>query len=341
MPRLAILLFVPVLLAADLTPPQAAKQQGKTVTVRLVIKGIGANPSAGCDELYSHERWNALGCFFVRLPKKVQTQFKKQHKGVSLGEHFLDAEVRVTGKVQNLNFGKDGTYACIEIDDLTKIKVLARKASFTAMKEYATRTIAGFKVLVHPQVEKHTAEAKLAYKELTAQLQTLQKLLPTDRVTELKKVPIWLEWDQPRAKSAAQFHPSAGWLKQNGYNPAKANAVEISNVKKFVAWSKAAQPYMVLHELAHAYHFRVLGGEHAGVKTAYKQAMDRKLYESVAHVNGQKQKAYAMTNDKEYFAELTEAYWGKNDFYPFNRQELKKHDPVGFKLMKSIWEGKK
>ena len=61
---------------------------------------------------------------------------------------------------------------------------------------------------------------------------------------------------------------------------------------------------MVLHELAHAYHFRVLGADHAGVKAAYKQAMERKLYDSVEFVHGGKRKAYATTNAAEYFAEL-------------------------------------
>jgi hypothetical protein len=29
----------------------------------------------------------------------------------------------------------------------------------------------------------------------------------------------------------------------------------------------------------------------------------------------------------KYFADLTEAYFGKNDFFPFNREDLKKYDP--------------
>jgi hypothetical protein len=43
------------------------------------------------------------------------------------------------------------------------------------------------------------------------------------------------------------------------------------------------------------------------------------------------------TNPKEYFAELSEAYFGKNDFYPFVRGELKVHDPVGYRLMEEAW----
>jgi hypothetical protein len=94
---------------------------------------------------------------------------------------------------------------------------------------------------------------------------------------------------------------------------------------------------MVLHELAHGYHHLVLGVKHGGIEAAYKQAVDRKLYESVEYVNGGKQKAYAMTDSKEYYAELSEAYFGKNDYFPYTRTELAKHDPVGYRLMESTW----
>ncbi len=44
-----------------------------------------------------------------------------------------------------------------------------------------------------------------------------------------------------------------------------------------------------------------------------------------------------MGSPQEYFSELTEAYFGKNDFFPFTRDELKQHDPAGFALMEEAW----
>ena len=46
---------------------------------------------------------------------------------------------------------------------------------------------------------------------------------------------------------------------------------------------------------------------------------------------------YALTNHKEYFAEGTEAYFYRNDFYPFVRAELKEHDPELHELLVEIW----
>jgi hypothetical protein len=39
----------------------------------------------------------------------------------------------------------------------------------------------------------------------------------------------------------------------------------------------------------------------------------------------------------EYFSEICEAYWGENDYFPFNYEDLKAYDPQGFALMEKVW----
>lgn len=208
--------------------------------------------------------------------------------------------------------------------------------AFDPIERYERREVCGFTVLVHPEALKHPDEMRATFAELESQLRKIDAVVPEKSLAALKKVRIWVEWEAKK-NGAAEFHTSAGWLKANGYNPAKAGAIEINNARNFVKWSRQTQPWMVLHELAHAYHFTVLGADHKPLQAAYKQAQDRKLYDSVEKAGGKKQKAYAATNPAEYFAELSEAYFGKNDFYPFTRDDLRKHDPVGFELMKSAW----
>jgi len=41
----------------------------------------------------------------------------------------------------------------------------------------------------------------------------------------------------------------------------------------------------------------------------------------------------------EYFAESTEAFFGANDFYPFVRAELQRHDPAMDRLLLRFWGG--
>ena len=98
---------------------------------------------------------------------------------------------------------------------------------------------------------------------------------------------------------------------------------------------------MVFHELAHAYHHQYLGGfENSDVLKTFRQAMQADRYKSVLRISGRTEKAYAATNQMEYFAELSEAFFGTNDFYPFVRSELKLHDPEAFKMLQRAWRAK-
>lgn len=47
--------------------------------------------------------------------------------------------------------------------------------------------------------------------------------------------------------------------------------------------------------------------------------------------------AYAAENHKEDFAEASEAFFGANDFYPFVRVELRRHDPEMEALLGRLW----
>ena len=48
-------------------------------------------------------------------------------------------------------------------------------------------------------------------------------------------------------------------------------------------------------------------------------------------------RTYDLTDQKEFFAEMTECYFGTNDFYPFVAGELKQAEPEIFMLLGNIW----
>jgi hypothetical protein len=204
-----------------------------------------------------------------------------------------------------------------------------------ATQAYAERQVEGWTVRVN--------ERLLADKELSARvlrllqedLYRITRVLPADAVTRLRKVPIWVELDHPQHPCAC-YHTSADWLREHNMDVKKVKCVEIANARNYLTWSHA-QPSMVLHELAHAYHDQVLGFDHAEVRACYDAAVSAKNYESVLHHTGARKRHYALTNDREYFAEATEAYFGTNDFYPFIRPELKEHDPRAFGLIPKLW----
>ena len=148
-------------------------------------------------------------------------------------------------------------------------------------------------------------------------------------------MPIWLGVEDGHA-SCAEYHPSRDWLREHGYNPDKAKCVEIGNATRFLDWSRE-QPMMILHELAHSYRDRVLAQDHEGLRKAYRAAKEGGSYDQVLRSDGRTGKAYALTDEQEYFAESTEAFFGQNDFFPFVRIELKKHDPAIYAVLEEAW----
>ncbi len=188
-------------------------------------------------------------------------------------------------------------------------------------------------------LREHSEEVAETLKLLDSHLYHIRRILPAPAVEKLQKVRIWVEWEEGHHPCMA-YHPDVNWLRKHGMNPDKAKSVEIAHARNFLAWTRD-QPWMVLHELAHAYHDQFLPGGYGNVeiKAVYESAMKAGLYHSVLFIRGGRRRAYAATNPMEYFAELTEAYFGTNDFYPFVRAEVQEHDPGGFALLEKLWRG--
>ncbi len=211
-------------------------------------------------------------------------------------------------------------------------------ASFDPSDSYTVRQVLGWTVRINQRLLDE--DPQLAEKTLTLlehQLFKVERRLPAPAVERLRQVPIWVELKDRRFPCMC-YHPSANWLRDNGYNPEKAGSVELANAANFLDWT-IEQPYMVMHELAHAYHHQVLPGGHdnARVRAAYDAAVASGRYEKVMRICGKEVRHYALNNPMEYFAELTEAYFGTNDYYPFVRGELKAFDPEGYAMIQALW----
>jgi hypothetical protein len=211
------------------------------------------------------------------------------------------------------------------------------KADYEPTSNYTPRDIRGWTVYVnHRLLEDQKELGDRALQLLDVKLFDITRVVPPPAVEKLRQVPIWMEFAHPRHPCMC-YHPSRKWLTENAFNPEKAGSVEIANVANFLKWTHE-QPSMVLHELAHGYHHRFLGGyDCPEIAAAYRQAMEEKRYDSVLHWDGKTVRAYAANNPQEYFAELSEAWFGTNDFYPFVRAEVLHHDPEGAKLLREVW----
>lgn len=207
--------------------------------------------------------------------------------------------------------------------------------------EHAVREMQGWTVHVSRRLLESEAQATARALELLGgHLETINKVVPAKPLAALHAVPLWLnpihsQKDQPKA----EYHPSAGWLRDNHRDPGMAKAVEFTNILIFEKECRR-MPMFVLHELAHAYHDRVLGFENPEIAAAYAQAKEGGRYRNVDRWSGtafSKADAYALTNAKEYFAETSEAFFGRNDFQPFESEELRRMDPGMHGLLGKLW----
>lgn len=202
------------------------------------------------------------------------------------------------------------------------------------------RHIEGWTVQVDPALidgEYADKEGGRALQMLGNHLERIAILMPPDRLAQMQRLEIWIEREHPTLKSM-QYHPNIDWLKSHGHDPRLAKKVHIPRASQLLDRQQMFKhPMVVLHELAHAYHDQVLGFDYPALVEAHREAKEAGRYEKVLLFTGEYVRHYALTDHKEYFAEGTEAYFYRNDFYPFVRAELKEHDPKLHDLLEEIW----
>lgn len=203
---------------------------------------------------------------------------------------------------------------------------------------HENRIIEGWRVLIDRSLlrEPHKASGAMAIRMLTNQLYEIATRFPEARVRELRTVTIRL--DRDHSLTNMQYHPSRKWLIDNGHEPSLAKQVHIPRAGRMVKLLRDyAQPSVVMHELAHAWHDQVVGFDYAPIRDAHLAFVESGKFDEVLSMSGRNRKHYALTNHKEYFAEMTEAWFGTNDFYPFVRAEVLQASPETADLMKAIW----
>lgn len=211
-------------------------------------------------------------------------------------------------------------------------------ACYDATACYRVETLRGWTLRVSTRFDQQDPSLlKKVREELDRQFAAIQKHVPAEAVEKLKQIEIWVEVNDPQFPCMC-YHANERWLRANGVNPEKTGHVELANARNFLSWTRQ-QPWMVLHEMAHGYHARFLPGgfENREIAAALQVATEQGRYGTVNHVGGGTRSHYAAKNPMEYFAESTEAYFGRNDFFPYERAELIEYDPEVVALLERLW----
>ena len=235
---------------------------------------------------------------------------------------------------------------CVMISVLFSVTVLhaetqkKSKSQASAVRfDPVKKNIEGWTVLVDPAMleGEHAKAGAEQLSMLGNHLQRIKFLLPAKQLKTMQTLEIWIERHHPTLGNM-QYHPGAGWLREHGHDLRLHKKVHIPRAAALLSRQQILKhPAVILHELAHSYHDQILGFDHAKVKEAYDRAMAAGKYKEVLLYTGRTVKHYGTTNEKEFFAEGTEAYFYRNDFYPFVAAELEIYDPFFFEVLKEIW----
>lgn len=199
------------------------------------------------------------------------------------------------------------------------------------------QNIQGWQVHVDPSLI-DDPEGERALAMLKNHLQRIEILIAPEPLAKLKQIEIWIERHHPSLR-AMQYHPSRGWLIANGHDERLTRKVHLPDALQLISKEQMLKhPAFLLHELAHGYHDQFLSFDNPEIIQVFEQAQQSKRYERVLNHAGRQVEHYGLSNCKEYFAEGTEAFFYRNDFYPFVRAELQEFDPALHDLLMRVWQ---
>jgi len=170
---------------------------------------------------------------------------------------------------------------------------------------------------------------------LSKKLRDVKALLPPRHYKTLLTVPIWIS---KNSGEHAEFYFFERRIYRGEKNPDMLDGIEFQNIDNLLSHFEQS-PMLVIHELAHAFHKIHYETIDQRIMETFDNARWNNLYENLKLGKDlSRYNMYAAHSPFEYFAELTEAYFGVNDYFPHTRKELRKHDPKGFKMIKEIWK---
>lgn len=184
--------------------------------------------------------------------------------------------------------------------------------------------------------------AHKALARLREKLPQALEALPEAARPRLKKLQVFLMYG-PKADGGGRDNGLEYFQKRapayhDEIDPRWADGIVVYCAENYAQISDFWALKALVHEMAHAYHLGQWPEDQEDILAAWKNAMKQGLYHGVKDDQGAKlDKAYAATNQLEYFAELSCMYFVGCNYQPFSRKGLKEYDPVGYAMIEKMW----
>lgn len=217
---------------------------------------------------------------------------------------------------------------------------------------YEARTLQGFQLFVSPELQDHPDLMERLEWRLDEQLALVSRTLPAPHVRLLREeTPIYLELDPDWERDSdgmrvgneylayyrGRFLPWRSlqytWTVLREGVPRDVGAITVPHPSTLIQ-SHAGHPTLMLHEFAHAFEDLKFNFASPAIQVAYDRAHAARLYRDDLTSDH-----YADRNPREYFASLTEIYFGltKDKAPPNTPAALKALDPDGYAAIAAAW----
>lgn len=200
---------------------------------------------------------------------------------------------------------------------------------------YAKGSASGYTLFVHESVQAQGKAGRDALVVVRQKLADAAQRLPKNATAVLKDVPVYVDWNNKSGDCIA-YHPAVE-ATTPGANKARLQTIEIGDLACFSERATGNEPELLVRELALAWLDRSAGWEPASLRAAWERAKSGGLYASVPYVTGGMRPAHAIASPQFFFAETTESLFGRNDFFPFHREDLARFDPAGCDVVAKLW----
>jgi hypothetical protein len=201
--------------------------------------------------------------------------------------------------------------------------------------DYRRKNIRSFPVYVAPEFASNDRSIlERCLTVLESNVAHLEKVVPSSAWQKISGLPIWLEYEIDPSYGGV-YLGSHERIAAHGVALAKAGSMQFASSLATLVGSPLNP---VGHELAHAYHDLVLSYAYQPIGLAFERARASGRYNAVRDLSGRWRRAYAMKNFLEFFASLSEAYFGTSYLFPFTREDLKESDPESYRVISEAWE---
>lgn len=204
--------------------------------------------------------------------------------------------------------------------------------------KYSDSTIYGWKIKINNNViaDNNSLDAKCTAL-MMIELKMAEQIFPSAALPYLREIPIWVEMRTPN-NQPIQYHRDRTWLSQNGYDPAKANSIELT-APEYINNSKSDSS-QIIRALISGYYTRMVGNNNPQLQIAYSNARSNDNYNLTTIKNGVTKNVFSFTTPYDYYLGLSAAYFNISRTKPRSREELKAIDPMGYDKIEILWRVK-